>query len=96
MYVCHCAAVTDRAIRSAIDDGASDPVAVGQRCGAGVNCGGCLPRVCALLAEAGHPTDGLPPCSSTGMCLPRMRTRTVARARRVTAAGSPVTAAAPA
>lgn len=69
MYVCHCAAVTDSAIRAAIREGATDPMAVGVHCQAGVNCGGCLPRVCALLAEAGHPVDGASG-AARGVCLP--------------------------
>ncbi len=54
MYVCHCRAVTDRTIKAAVRDGACDPVAVGERCGAGTGCGGCLPALRALLAELGH------------------------------------------
>lgn len=72
MYVCHCAAVTDSTIRDAIREGATDPMAVGVRCQAGVNCGGCLPRVCALLAEAGHPVDGAAGAVQ-GVCLPARR-----------------------
>lgn len=58
MYICHCRAVTDRAIRAAVDSGAQDPAEVSQRCGAGTRCGGCLPALHALLAEAGICAEG--------------------------------------
>lgn len=80
MYVCHCAAVTDTTIRETIADGATDLVEVGRRCGAGINCGGCVPRLCALLAEAGCPTAG-PVGTPGGVCLPALRARSVLRAR---------------
>lgn len=53
MFICHCRAVTDRAIRAAIEAGASDPRAVGRSCGAGSRCGGCWPALEALLSEYG-------------------------------------------
>jgi bacterioferritin-associated ferredoxin len=52
MYVCHCEVVNDRAIRSAIADGASDVADVASRCGAGAACAGCHPTIEELLAEA--------------------------------------------
>jgi bacterioferritin-associated ferredoxin len=52
MLVCHCAVLSDRTIRTVIADGASDVAAVGERCGAGVACNGCVPTIEALLAEA--------------------------------------------
>ena len=53
MYICHCRAVTDRSIKAAVLEGARDAVAIGERCGAGTHCGGCLPALRALLAEMG-------------------------------------------
>ena len=53
MYICHCRAVTDRAIRRAIEAGASEPREVARHCGAGSRCGGCWPALEALLAEYG-------------------------------------------
>lgn len=53
MYVCHCRAVTDRAIREAIESGARDAFQVSMRCGAGTGCGGCYPALAQLLAEYG-------------------------------------------
>ncbi|MFA9444281.1 bacterioferritin-associated ferredoxin [Egicoccus sp. AB-alg6-2] len=50
--MCHCNVVSDRTIRAAIADGAADVDAVGARCGAGDACGGCVPTIEALLAEA--------------------------------------------
>ena len=52
MYVCHCNVVSDRTIRAAITDGAHDVAAVSARCGAGTVCGGCVPAIEDLLAEA--------------------------------------------
>lgn len=54
MYVCICQAVTARSVRDAIADGATDPVEVARRTGAGTNCGTCLPRTCRLLRVAGY------------------------------------------
>ena len=59
MYVCHCRAVTDGRIRAAIEAGVCDPAGLGQQCGAGTRCGGCLPALRALLAEHGL-TEDLP------------------------------------
>ena len=53
MYICHCRAVTDRAIRGAIEAGAADRTEVARHCGAGSRCGGCWPALEALLAEYG-------------------------------------------
>jgi bacterioferritin-associated ferredoxin len=52
MYVCHCRVVSDRTVRAAISQGARDVDAVMDRCGLGDGCGGCLPAVEDLLAEA--------------------------------------------
>lgn len=52
MYVCHCEVVTDRTIRAAVAVGARDARAVGDACGAGTRCGGCVPAIEGLIAEA--------------------------------------------
>jgi bacterioferritin-associated ferredoxin len=52
VYVCHCEVVCDGHIRAAIADGARDVDAVTARCGAGGACGGCVPAIEELLAEA--------------------------------------------
>ncbi len=57
MYVCHCRVVTDGEVREAIRCGARDVCAIAELCGAGSRCGGCLPAVRSLLAEAGLPLD---------------------------------------
>jgi bacterioferritin-associated ferredoxin len=52
MLVCHCRAVTDSTIRTAIECGAHNVENVGQMCGAGTNCGGCvseIERLCATM-----------------------------------------------
>jgi bacterioferritin-associated ferredoxin len=45
VIVCHCKAVTDRAIRSAIRDGARCRRSVARACAAGRSCGGCAPAI---------------------------------------------------
>ncbi len=57
MIVCHCHVVSDRDIRSAIDDGVREVCALASACGAASDCGGCLPMVRRLLAERGCPPD---------------------------------------
>ena len=49
MIICHCEAVSDRAIRTAIRGGASDLDAITANCGAGGGCGGCHARITRLL-----------------------------------------------
>jgi len=51
MYVCSCAGVSDRAVKAAVDDGARSIEDLGERCGAGAECGGCLPALADLLAD---------------------------------------------
>jgi bacterioferritin-associated ferredoxin len=51
LLVCHCAAVNDRRIRDAIAAGARDEYDIAAACGAGHDCGGCLPAVQQLLDE---------------------------------------------
>ncbi|HJR23941.1 MAG TPA: (2Fe-2S)-binding protein [Acidimicrobiales bacterium] len=53
MVVCSCAAVNDRRIVAEIVDGALDPDAVADRCGAGAHCGECRPTIEALLVKLG-------------------------------------------
>jgi bacterioferritin-associated ferredoxin len=50
MIVCHCEVVSDRLIRTEVDQGAVSPEDIAQRCGAGARCGACRPTVTALLA----------------------------------------------
>jgi bacterioferritin-associated ferredoxin len=53
MVVCHCNAVSDREIRAQVRAGALDAADIAARCRAGTRCGGCVPVVESLLAEAG-------------------------------------------
>jgi bacterioferritin-associated ferredoxin len=53
MIACHCNAVNDRTIRDAIARGAADVATLTARCGAGDDCGSCLPVLERLLSE--HP-----------------------------------------
>ncbi len=49
MIVCHCRAVSDRAIRRAIREGATSSGEVRRACAAGGSCGGCKPRIDSIL-----------------------------------------------
>lgn len=60
MFICACEAVTDRAIRAAIENGASTPEEIGRACGAGSRCGGCWPALDELLREHGSPSSDRP------------------------------------
>ncbi|OQX69688.1 MAG: hypothetical protein B6A08_03530 [Sorangiineae bacterium NIC37A_2] len=51
MILCHCSKVTDRAIESALDEGASSLEEVRQLTRAGRCCGGCLPAVAELVSR---------------------------------------------
>ena len=53
MIVCHCRAVTDRAIRQAVRNGARTRNDVVSACAANMSCGGCTPAVDKIIeAEA--------------------------------------------
>lgn len=51
MLVCHCHGVSDRSIRAAVRAGATCRGSIGDACGAGTGCGGCLPYVDEILVE---------------------------------------------
>jgi bacterioferritin-associated ferredoxin len=53
MLVCHCNAISDRAIRKAVRKGARNASEVGMRTGAGTCCGGCLDSVNAIIRAEG-------------------------------------------
>ena len=57
MLVCHCHAVCDRAIRKCIRDGARSVDEVGDACGAGTGCGGCVPVIQSLVSAEGGTAD---------------------------------------
>ena len=52
MYVCHCRAVSDSAVRAAAAAGDRTVDDLGESCGAGTDCGGCHPLLEELLAGA--------------------------------------------
>ena len=56
MLICSCRAVNDRSIRAAIQAGATTPQELAEMCGAGGECGGCVPALLELLDE----TSGVP------------------------------------
>ena len=51
MIVCHCHALSDRDIRASVQGGATSAAAVGDACGAGTGCGGCMDLVEALVED---------------------------------------------
>jgi bacterioferritin-associated ferredoxin len=51
VYVCICARVRVGEVRTAIKCGARTEESVGEACGAGLNCGTCLDRICDLIDE---------------------------------------------
>ena len=51
MLVCHCHVVNDARIRAEIARGAQDELAIALACGAGTDCGGCVPAISRLLDE---------------------------------------------
>ena len=54
MIVCHCNAVSDRAIRRAVREGAQTTAEVTRHCGAGGTCGGCRPRIDSIVEREQH------------------------------------------
>jgi bacterioferritin-associated ferredoxin len=51
VYVCICERVRECEVRTAIRCGARSEEAVGEVCGAGLNCGTCLDRIADILDE---------------------------------------------
>ena len=51
VIVCHCEAVNDKTVRAAVLSGADNVAAVSERCGAGLNCGGCHRMLERLVRE---------------------------------------------
>ena len=49
MIVCQCTGVTDRTIRKAVRDGASNRNDVVRACTAGRTCGGCVPAIDEII-----------------------------------------------
>jgi bacterioferritin-associated ferredoxin len=60
MIVCHCHRVCDRTIRAAVRSGACTEEAVGEACGAGSMCGGCVPAVAEIIEEEQKARTRLP------------------------------------
>jgi bacterioferritin-associated ferredoxin len=51
VILCHCALVSDRAVRRAVAEGAADLEALAASCGgAGADCGGCRRALRSVLA----------------------------------------------
>jgi bacterioferritin-associated ferredoxin len=55
VIVCHCQAVTERVIRSAVRDGARCRRSVARACAAGRSCGGCVEAIDEIVhSELSH------------------------------------------
>ena len=71
MILCLCKAVTDREVDDAIRRGANTVDAVGELCGAGTDCGGCVCSIEDRLAchsakaNAQHDRDARPPAAAS-------------------------------
>ena len=57
MYVCICAAVTETELQSCIAEGARTVEEIGDACGAGTGCGGCVEHVDVFLAASVYPSE---------------------------------------
>ena len=57
MIVCHCQAVTDRAIRLAVRGGARSRREVALACAANLRCGGCAPVIDEIIASESDRED---------------------------------------
>ncbi len=55
MILCHCAGVTDIAIRALIQAGATSCVDIARRCGAGRCCAPCREEIAAILDVCSAP-----------------------------------------
>lgn len=51
MYVCICRRVSDREVRQVIESGAQTVDAVGERCGAGTDCGSCVDEIADMICD---------------------------------------------
>ena len=49
MLVCHCNGVSDRTIRRTVRAGANTASQVGEECGAGTCCGGCVQTINEII-----------------------------------------------
>jgi bacterioferritin-associated ferredoxin len=63
VIVCHCRAVTDRAIREVVRGGAGTCREVARACRAGGICGGCRPAIAALIDEERACATGIAPAT---------------------------------
>lgn len=60
VIVCHCHAVSHRVIDRVIAEGCTSTREVGRACGAGTDCGSCLPEIRRRVAESRLQTGGAP------------------------------------
>jgi len=66
MVLCICRSLTDREVDATIQDGARSLTEVAEACGAGTDCGSCVPAI-----EARLPRSGTGPCGNRCADCPR-------------------------
>ena len=66
MYICLCRAVSDATVEEALEEGAHTVDEIAERCGAGVDCGGCRETLASMLEARG-------PCGAACADCPRRR-----------------------
>lgn len=52
MYVCLCRGITEKGLRTAIDEGAESLIALCARLGVGVQCGACCETIQTILDQS--------------------------------------------
>jgi len=68
MIVCLCHAVSDRDLDKVIESGATTVEEIGQRCGAGTDCGTCLGELRERLAGDADPATASSRCAGSSGC----------------------------
>lgn len=59
MFVCSCYAVTQAEVEAEVTAGACTEWQIGERCGAGTGCGGCVEKICAILRQTAPDCESL-------------------------------------
>ncbi len=70
MLVCHCHAVSERAIRQAVRNGAVTRRAIARTSGAGRSCQGCVPAIDAILRSEARAQSAVAVAMATAKAKP--------------------------
>jgi len=71
VIICICRGKSDRAINSAIENGATSLRDL-QRCGIGDQCGSCHDSLRAMLRAAAEESEACPACATPALPMPAM------------------------